>query len=245
VREARHSGTATALFHLDLDRFKDVNDSLGHDAGDRLLTTVAERLRACLREIDTVARLGGDGLGVLLPQVGNADDARKTALRILRSLHRPLGLPGLHGPASASLGITLISADGLEPAVLMRNADLAMYDAKAKGRGTYRFFTESMNREVERRLGAERELRSAIAEGQLVLHYQPVVELEGGRIVGVEALVRWRHPQRGLVAPEHFIGVAEETDLILPLGEWVLRTACRDLCGALDGLSGFRAVGCR
>lgn len=230
VREARRNDTAAALFYLDLDRFKQVNDSLGHDIGDRLLVEVAERLRASVRELDTVARLGGDEFSVLLPGIGDTRGARTVALKILERLGRPVDLPGLHTPVTSSIGITLIPADSLDADVLMRNADMAMYAAKAKGRNTYQFFTESMNREVSRRLAVERELRRAIDAEQLELHYQPVVDLATSRVVGAEALLRWRRPGHGLMEPGQFIPVAEETDLILQLGEWVLQTACREMC---------------
>lgn len=190
VRTARRSGMPAALFYLDLDRFKDVNDSLSHDAGDQLLVEVACRLRACVREVDTVARLGGDEFAVLLPDIGTTQGARKAVHKILDALAQPMDLPGLHAPVTASIGITLTPVDSLDPDVLMRNADMAMYGAKGRGRNTYQFFTETMNREVSRRLTVERDLRAAIGTDQLELHYQPVVELATRRIVGTEALLR-------------------------------------------------------
>lgn len=242
VRDSGRTGRSMALLYLDLDRFKDVNDTLGHDVGDQLLIAVAQRLRRCVRERDTVARLGGDEFSILLPDVDGTAGVRRVAQAILTALALPYDLPGLHGPITSSIGISLAPNDSTVVEELLRNADMAMYSAKAAGKNTYRFFTETMNQEVRQRLTIERELHQALQAGQLLLHYQPVVELASGRIVGAEALLRWDRPDRGLTYPATFIAIAEESDLILALGQWVLHTACRELRDLLTSGSGLAWV---
>ncbi len=221
----RHDDRCAILF-LDLDDFKTVNDSLGHAAGDRLLAQVATRLGGCVREEDLVARLGGDEFVVLLSRLAQEDEPARVAERVLAALARPLQIEGHPLHLSASIGIALHPNDGNEIDSLLKQADTAMYDAKASGRNAYRFFLPEMTARATRRLQTEAELRRAIEGGELILHYQPQVAAAGGT-VGCEALVRWQHPERGLLAPDQFIAFAEQSGLIVPLGEWVLREACR------------------
>lgn len=216
-----------ALMYLDLDHFKRINDTLGHEAGDTLLIEVARRIRHCLREEDIVARLGGDEFAVLLPQVGSAQYAYVVANKIITALNQPLPLEGQEVVVGVSIGITLAPDDTPDLDALMKNADLAMYQAKEKGRNTLQFYTADMNEQVEYRLALESDLRSAIKNQEFELYYQPIVCLKTYRTVSAEALLRWHHPTRGLVSPEDFIPVAEESGLIVPIGKWVMRTACQ------------------
>jgi len=217
-----------AVLFLDLDDFKTINDSLGHAAGDQLLLAVAERMRGALRPEDTSARLGGDEFAVLLEETGR-DGAREAAERLLDALRSPFDVQGRQVVMRGSIGISTSHAEGTTPDDLLRHADLAMYTAKARGKGRIEFFEPRMHQVVVQRLELKADLREAIAAGQFELHYQPIVDLRGGRLVGLEALVRWRHPQRGLVAPADFIPAAEESGLIIPLGRFVLETACRQM----------------
>jgi diguanylate cyclase (GGDEF)-like protein len=222
ARAERSDYDVTVLF-LDLDGFKPVNDSLGHLAGDRLLIEVARRLKDCLRRGDTAARLGGDEFAILLGDLSDAERARSVAEKILEKLAEPFTLLGRELFVSASIGI----ASGLEePEDLLRNADVAMYRAKGEGGGRFETFDRAMHAEVVERLDLEADLRRALERDELVLHYQPIVDLASGLVEGVEALVRWNHPSRGLLPPVEFVPLAERSGLVVPLGRWVLQAAC-------------------
>jgi len=216
-----------ALLYLDLDHFKVVNDTMGHEAGDLLLIEVAERLKRCLRPDDSVARLGGDEFSILLNRIGNPQFASIVAAKINRTLAKPFHINGQEVDASVSIGITLAPTDSSDINTLMKNADLAMYEAKSKGRNSFQFYTSEMNREVASRLKLEREMRQAITKNEFILYYQPQVDLKTGQIIGAEALIRWKHPILGLVPPLDFIPMAEETGMIVPIGKWIIRTACQ------------------
>jgi diguanylate cyclase (GGDEF)-like protein/PAS domain S-box-containing protein len=216
-----------ALLLLDLDRFKDVNDTLGHPAGDLVLKEVAARLSACVREVDTVARIGGDEFAIVQVGINDAAEAQQLSRRVLDLFQTPLELDGHDALVTASIGVALIPTDASVPSKLLQLADIALYRAKEDGRNATRFFEPEMDARLQRRKAIERELRLALTRDQLELYYQPKISLLNDELAGVEALVRWRHPERGLVLPGEFIGIAEETGLILQLGEWVLRTATR------------------
>jgi diguanylate cyclase (GGDEF)-like protein/PAS domain S-box-containing protein len=218
-----------ALMFLDLDHFKLINDTLGHSTGDRLLQDLAQRLGGCVRQDDTVARVGGDEFTLLFPGLGRGLDAVRMAQKLLKSLSQPFFVGGHELHVTASIGIALYPEDGQDAETLMSNADGAMYRAKDLGRNNYQLWTSGMNARALERMALESRLRHALEREEFVLHYQPIVDLGSGAIVGMEALLRWRHPERGLVGPDTFIPVAEDSRLIIPIGEWALGEACRQL----------------
>ena len=225
VKARRHGATAAVLF-MDLDKFKNINDSLGHEIGDKLLQSVAERLCACVRASDTVSRLGGDEFVILLSETTRADDATLTAEKIISAMTAPHLIDKHELYMTISIGVSLFPGDGDTPEVLLKSADTAMYQAKQQGRNNCQFFTNAMNLRAVERQAIESGLRKAIERHELVLHYQPKVNLDTGLITGLEALVRWIHPVWGLTWPVRFVHIAEDCGMIVPIGRWVLRQAC-------------------
>ena len=226
---ARRQGRKLAVMFMDLDRFKHINDSLGHAIGDQLLQSVAQRLVACVRHSDTVSRQGGDEFVLLLSYIEHVEDAVHSAQKILAAIALPhrIGQQDLH--ISASIGISLFPDDGQDAETLIKSADTAMYSAKESGRNNYKFFEQNMNVLAVQRQSIEAGLRCALARQEFVLHYQPKINFHSGAIVGVEALIRWQHPELGMLAPAQFISIAEDCGLILPIGRWVLLEACRQI----------------
>jgi len=226
-RALRNRGVVAVLF-IDLDRFKSVNDTLGHEFGDKLLQAVARRIKECLRKSDTIARLGGDEFTIMLEDIASPERAVTVAKKILQALVRPISVNEHEIYTSASIGITVYPGDAADIDGLLRNADSAMYLAKERGRSNYQFFTPEMNAKAQERLLLESSLRRALEKEEFLLYYQPQVDIETGGLIGFEALLRWRHPDLGMLAPDRFIPIAEETGTIIAIGEWVLRTACTE-----------------
>ena len=226
IAHAQRDSQSLALLFIDLDRFKDINDTLGHASGDGLLRQVAARLQGCVRAADTVARLGGDEFTIVLTNIGSPRGAQMVAENVIRVLSEPILLEGRETFASCSIGVTLYPNDGMNSEELLRKADTAMYRAKQTGRGRYVFFEEQMNIEALDRVALEQDLRRALTRDEFVLHFQPQVDLRSGAVVGAEMLVRWAHPTRGLLAPDQFIAIAENAGLIESIGEHLLRKAC-------------------
>lgn len=240
IVHAKRETSLCALLFIDLDKFKDVNDTLGHDVGDKLLIAVAERLSGCIRKIDTASRLGGDEFTIILQEISSTHDAAGVAIHIIKKLEEVFHIGEHEILISASIGITVYPDDASTSTQMLSNADMSMYQAKEAGRNTYRFYTEEMNREMKTRLQLEKDMRNALNQNQFVLEYQPIIDSQSNRVVHAEALVRWQHPELGRISPDKFIHLAEETGFIIKLGEWVLRTAINQIdLWFKDGLQTF------
>lgn len=227
LAQARRLNERLVIMFIDLDRFKNINDSLGHSVGDQLLQGLAKRLQNCTRDEDTVARMGGDEFTVLLPRIKQLDDAKHVAQKILKDLCQPLRIEGHELVVTASIGISQYPDDGEQLDTLMKNADSAMYRAKEQGKNKYQFYSADINAGAMEYLTMETQLRHALERGEFCLHYQPQVDINCGKLIGFEALIRWQHPELGLVSPGKFIMILEETGLIDPVGEWILNQSCR------------------
>jgi diguanylate cyclase (GGDEF)-like protein len=234
MAQSKRSGKKLAILYFDMDRFKIINDSLGHFVGDELLKTVAQRLRSELREADTLARVGGDEFNLLIPEINDIQDAGNLAQKILNMTTEPFVINNEEIHISFSIGIAIYPHDGDTKDTLIKNADIAMYKVKSANKNGYAFYAESMKNHFSLSLDIENGLRRALSNDELRVHYQPQYDILNGNMVGVEALVRWQHPKKGLIQPNEFISVAEESGLIIPLGEWVLRRACQDIRRWMD-----------
>ena len=227
IQKAELNGRCGALLYLDLDNFKRVNDTLGHQVGDQLLREIALRLERCVRSEDTVSRTGGDEFSILLETINAPADAANVAQKVIEQLSQPVFISGHPLVVSTSIGITILPTDSTDPNELMRNADLAMYKAKDNGRKNYQFYSQDLNVNAVRKLRTEYELRQALQRKEFELFFQPIIAIPDSRVVGVECLLRWNHPERGLLGPDQFIDVAEETGVIIDIGTWVIEEACR------------------
>ncbi len=228
IAEAKRTGALLAVLFLDLDRFKHINDSRGHEVGDKLLKTVAQRIRSTVRIEDDVVRMGGDEFIVVLKNVKGANFVNETAARINEALGEPVVVDGRPLVTTVSIGVSMYPRDGIDVGELLRHSDTAMYQAKDRGRNNFQLFSPVMDRKLKERIAVEASLRTAIEQRQLDVHYQPIIDIESHRVMGLEALLRWKHPLHGFVAPGRFIGVAEETGLIVPIGEFVLERVMDD-----------------
>jgi len=229
-------GERLAVLYLDVDHLKQINDTLGHSAGDKLLKGVADRLRGCVRDVDVVARLSGDEFAIIQTSLSQNTDAAVLAMRIREAVHEPFDLDGNRVVVDISIGISIAPDDATQFVELLKTADIALYEAKHKGRGIFCFYEGGMNARMQARAELERDLQGALTNGELELFYQPIASLNGNKITSFEALLRWHHPKRGLVSPAEFIPIAEETGLIIPLGEWVVRTACAEAANWPDDI---------
>ncbi|MEE8351975.1 MAG: EAL domain-containing protein [Rhodospirillales bacterium] len=240
---AQRSGKLAAVHLVDLDHFKDINETMGHQTGDILLQRIAERLRRCVRASDTVARLGSDEFGIIQVEPVNTDGVSVLAQKLLNCFANPFGVDGREIHINASIGITVFPNDAENPEQALRNAKLALDHGKGEGRGSYHFFVSKMHEDIQRRRSIEDDMREGLHRGEFMLHYQPKLNIATNRITGMEALVRWKHPQQGFISPAEFIPVAERSKLIVPLGEWVLHEACsRNKALTDDGLGPIKVA---
>jgi diguanylate cyclase (GGDEF)-like protein len=235
LQELGHADAVLAVLYLDLDDFKDINDTLGHPVGDALLEAVAKRLRLGIRQDDVVARLGGDEFAILHLEKNHPDQTTTLAQRVAEAISAPYHVEGHRVVVSASIGISVAPADGTDPDQLLKNADMALYRAKADGRGVFRFFEPAMDAQLQAKRSIEVDLRDALTNNELEVFYQPLFDITRDQVCGFEALMRWHHPQKGMISPVQFIPIAEETGLIIAMGEWVLRRACFDAMSWPEG----------
>jgi diguanylate cyclase (GGDEF)-like protein/PAS domain S-box-containing protein len=229
IEDAGRTSSIMAVLFLDLDRFKHINDSRGHETGDKLLKAVAQRIRATVRTEDVVVRMGGDEFIVILKSVRSSEQVNETAMRINEALSAPVPVDGRPLVTTVSIGVSLYPRDGVDMGELLRHSDTAMYQAKDRGRNNFQLFSPGMDRKLKERMAIETSLRNALARQQLDVHYQPIIDIETNRVVGLESLLRWKVPGQGFIPPEKFIAVAEETGLIVPIGDLVLSRACEDM----------------